>query len=188
MATKNIARRWLALQSQTISPFSSTATTFFTTQKTLHNQQNRYPFHFQCRSYSVINNTHSSHNFNVSIVSNNKCDNILMLLCSKRRYGTTRFTLHNNNKNSSNNNFSNNKNTIVTRKQQYHSDSVKDSNSGKRSPPLKKSSVVIDVGHNNDFEILKSMFKYIWPKDKPGLKARVVFALGCLVTSKVCSL
>lgn len=34
-------------------------------------------------------------------------------------------------------------------------------------------------------DILKSMFSYIWPKEKPEIKARVVLALGLLVGSKV---
>lgn len=35
--------------------------------------------------------------------------------------------------------------------------------------------------------IIGKMFTYVWPKDKPGLRARVLVALGLLVGSKVCT-
>ena len=33
--------------------------------------------------------------------------------------------------------------------------------------------------------IIGKMFTYVWPADKPGLRARVIVALGLLVGSKV---
>ncbi|XP_060568714.1 iron-sulfur clusters transporter ABCB7, mitochondrial-like [Ruditapes philippinarum] len=42
---------------------------------------------------------------------------------------------------------------------------------------------VKDEPHAKD--IIKSMFSYLWPKDKPEIKARVMLALGLLVGSKV---
>ncbi|XP_071112669.1 iron-sulfur clusters transporter ABCB7, mitochondrial-like [Haliotis cracherodii] len=35
------------------------------------------------------------------------------------------------------------------------------------------------------WDIVKAMMTYIWPKDKPGIKARVVIAVGLLIGSKV---
>lgn len=35
------------------------------------------------------------------------------------------------------------------------------------------------------WKILRVMFKHIWPRDQPKLKARVVVALGFLVGAKV---
>ena len=36
--------------------------------------------------------------------------------------------------------------------------------------------------------IIKEMITYVWPKDKKGIRSRVVIALGLLVGSKVCML
>lgn len=36
------------------------------------------------------------------------------------------------------------------------------------------------------FPIRNAQAKYLWPKGKPGLKARIVLALGFLVGAKVC--
>ena len=36
------------------------------------------------------------------------------------------------------------------------------------------------------WKILKEMVKHIWPRNQPGLKARVVAAFGLLVGAKVC--
>ena len=36
-------------------------------------------------------------------------------------------------------------------------------------------------------DIVKKMLNYVWPKDKPGIRTRVIVALGLLVGSKVSS-
>lgn len=36
--------------------------------------------------------------------------------------------------------------------------------------------------------ILKTMISYVWPKDQPGLRARVILALCLLLGAKVCTL
>ena len=35
------------------------------------------------------------------------------------------------------------------------------------------------------WQIVRSMLNYVWPKDKPGIRARVVVAVGLLIGSKV---
>ena len=35
------------------------------------------------------------------------------------------------------------------------------------------------------WKIIREMLKHIWPRDRPGLKARVIVALGLLVGAKV---
>ena len=35
------------------------------------------------------------------------------------------------------------------------------------------------------WKIIREMLKHVWPKDKPGLKMRVVLAMGLLVGAKV---
>lgn len=40
-----------------------------------------------------------------------------------------------------------------------------------------------DVGSNH---ILKQMLSFVWPKDKPWIRRRVVLALGLLIGAKVC--
>lgn len=37
-------------------------------------------------------------------------------------------------------------------------------------------------------EILRNMLSYVWPKDKPWIRRRVVLALSLLISSKVSSL
>ena len=38
------------------------------------------------------------------------------------------------------------------------------------------------------WEIVKKMLGYVWPKDKPSIKARVMVAVSLLVGAKVCIL
>lgn len=45
--------------------------------------------------------------------------------------------------------------------------------------------VVDDAVDLNLWRILREMVKHVWPRDRPGLKLRVVVALGLLVGAKV---